>query len=288
MHSRTTRLLVLVSLIVGLVAAPAWAAKPTQDSGEPVPSSMASLGDSITRGFNACGWFFDCTSRSWSTGADNGVDSHFERLQATDKNMQTAHNEARTGAKMVELPGQASDAVATGAGYVTVLMGANDACTDTEAGMTAVADYEVDFRAAMVTLDPDTRGVYVFVSSIPDIYRLWEVGKDSSSARTAWATYDICQSMLDNPTSTAQADEDRRQRVRQRVIDYNAVLQAVCAEYANCKYDGGAVFGYPFELDHLSGWDYFHPNTTGQNILAAETWAVGFDWASSKGGGKKK
>ena len=220
MHSRTTRLLVMVSLVVGLVAAPAWAAKPTKDTGEPVPSSMASLGDSITRGFNACGWFYDCTSRSWSTGAGNGVNSHFERLQATDKNMQTAYNDARTGAKMYELPGQASDAVSQDVGYVTVLMGANDACTDTEAGMTAVTDYETDFRAAMATLDPDTRGVKVFVASIPDIYRLWFVGKDSSSARSAWNSYDICQSMLANPTSTDPADEDRRQRVRQRVIDF--------------------------------------------------------------------
>lgn len=292
MHTRTMRLLVLASLIMGLVAAPAWAAKPGSDTGEPVPSSMASLGDSITRGFNACGWFYDCTSRSWSTGAGNGVTSHFERLRATDSAMQTAYNEARSGAKMNELPAQAGDAVSRGAGYVTVLMGANDACTSTEAGMTTVADYEADFRAAMSTLDPDARGVNVFVASIPDIYRLYQVGKDSSSARSAWDGYDICQSMLANPTSTDPVDEDRRQRVRQRVIDFNATLQAVCAEYTNCTYDGGAVFGYPFELSHLSGWDYFHPNTTGQNILAEQTWAVGFDWAAAtrgggKGGGKK-
>ena len=286
MHTRTTRLLVLASLILGLVSAPAWAAKPGSDTGEPVPSSMASLGDSITRGFNACGWFYDCTSRSWSTGGGNGVTSHFERLQATDSNMQTAYNDARTGAKMNELPGQASSAVNQAAGYVTVLMGANDACTSSESTMTPVADYEADFRTAMSTLDPDTRGVNVFVASIPDIYRLWQVGKDSSSARSAWNSYDICQSMLANPSSTDQADEDRRQRVRQRVIHFNAVLQSVCAEYTNCRYDGGAVFSYPFELSHLSGWDYFHPNTTGQNILAEETWAVGFDWAAAKGGGK--
>lgn len=292
MHTRTARLLVLASLILGLVAAPAWAAKPGSDTGEAVPTSMASLGDSITRGFNACGWFFDCTSRSWSTGSGNGVTSHFERLRATDTTMQTAYNDARSGAQMDELPAQASAAVSQGAGYVTILMGANDACTSSESTMTVVADYEADFRSAMATLDPDARGVKVFVASIPDIYRLWQVGKDSSSARSAWSGYGICQSMLANPTSTDQADEDRRQRVRQRVIDFNTVLRSVCAEYANCKDDGGAVFGYPFELGHLSGWDYFHPNTTGQNILAEETWAVGFAWASSKkgkgnGGGRK-
>ena len=289
MHQRTTRLLVLASLLLGLVAGPAWAAKPGSGTteGEPVPTSMASLGDSITRGFNACGWFYDCTSRSWSTGSGNGVTSHFDRLRATDSTMQSTYNLARTGAQVDELPGQASSAASRGAGYVTILIGANDACTSSESTMTPVADFEADVRTAMTTLNPVETGPRVLVASIPDVYRLWYVGKDSSSARSAWSGYGICQSMLANPTSTDQADEDRRQRVRQRVMDFNAVLASVCAEYSNCRYDGGAVFGYPFELSHLSGWDYFHPNTTGQNILAEETWAVGFQWAAaSKGGGK--
>lgn len=295
MH-RTTRTRVasvtaLLSLLVTLVATPALAAKPGSGStdGEPVPSAMSSLGDSITRGFNACGWFYDCTSRSWSTGSGNGVYSHFERLQELDATMQTARNHARSGAKMDELDSQAASAVSSGAGYVTILMGANDACTSSESTMTPVADYRAQFEAAMTTLTSGLPDAKVLVASVPDIYRLWEVGKDSSSARYAWATYDICQSMLANPTSTDPADEDRRQRVRQRVIDYNAQLSDVCATHTNCRYDGDATFSYPFELDHLSGWDYFHPNTTGQNILAEETWAVGFDWAeATKGGGKKK
>ena len=54
-----------------------------------------------------------------------------------------------------------------------------------------------------------------------------------------------------------------------RVVDFNAQLADVCATYASCKYDGGAVYGYPFQLSHLSTWDYFHPNETGQAILAA-------------------
>jgi lysophospholipase L1-like esterase len=287
MRGRMLQLLVMASLILGLVAAPAWAAKPPKDTGVAVPSSMASLGDSITRGFNACGWFYDCTSRSWSTGSGNGVNSHFERLRATDSTMQRAYNEARTGARVSELPGQASDAVARGAGYVTILIGANDACTSTEAGMTTVEAFTADFSSAMSTLDPDGRGVNVFVTSIPDIKRLWEVGKVSGSARYAWSTYNICQSMLDNPTSTDPADVDRRNRVRQRVVDYNTAMENACAQYTNCIYDDNVVFNYDFELSHLSGWDYFHPNTTGQNILAEQTWAVGFEWASAKGGGGK-
>jgi hypothetical protein len=40
------------------------------------------------------------------------------------------------------------------------------------------------------------------------------------------------------------------------------------------------VFGYPFSLSQLSGWDYFHPNTSGQAVLADVTWDAGF-WAAS-------
>ena len=85
--------------------------------------------------------------------------------------------------------------------------------------------------------------------------------------------------MLAHPTSTLQADVDRRDRVQQRVIDYNSALQAACAAYGDhCRYDGGAVFGYPFVLSQASSWDYFHPNTSGQTALAAVTWPTSFGW----------
>lgn len=287
-----------VALLLAAAAVPASAAPGGNGKGngggggggdtgaEPVPASMASLGDSITRAFNACGWYVDCPSRSWSTGGGNdAVDSHFERLRALDSTMASAYNEAETGAKAADLPAQAQAARTRGAGYVTVLIGANDACTSSESTMTDVATFRGHVDAALATLDPDNRDVNVQIATIPDVYRLWQVGKGSGSARNAWSAFGICQSMLDNPTSTDPADEARRQRVRQRVIDFNAELVAACAAYVNCIDDGGAVFGYPFELSHLSGWDYFHPNETGQAILAQETWANGFDWAKAKKGG---
>jgi hypothetical protein len=78
----------------------------------PVPNSMASLGDSITRGFNACGFYVDCTPRSFATGEDSGVNSHY--LQILDKNLGILgknYNDARSGAKVADMPGQADAAV---------------------------------------------------------------------------------------------------------------------------------------------------------------------------------
>lgn len=270
---------VVLAAVTALTAGPAWVASAQAATGH--PTSIAALGDSITRGFNAGGWYSDWPSRSWSTGSDSAVVSHYSRLvKLSPQTTVSRWNDARTGAKMGELATQASSAVTQQAQYVTVLMGANDACTSTEAGMTSVAAFRSQFASAMTTLMGQTTQPKVLVASIPDIHQLWKVGKDSTAARNAWSAFGICQSMLANPRSTQKKDVDRRARVRQRVVDYNAALAAVCATYTTCKYDGGAVFNYRFQLSHLSTWDYFHPNTSGQAVLADVTWKAGF-WPSS-------
>lgn len=162
---------------------------------------------------------------------------------------------------------------------MTILIGANDACTSSESTMTSTATFRSNIDSALNRLKSGLPNAKVYVISIPDVHRLWSVGKGSSSARTAWSLFGICQSLLASPTSTAQADVDRRNRVRQRVIDFNGQLAAACAAYgSNCKYDGNAVFGYPFTLAQLSGWDYFHPNATGQQVLATVSYPAGFAW----------
>jgi hypothetical protein len=87
--------------------------------------------------------------------------------------------------------------------------------------------------------------------------------------------------MLTRPGSTAQADVDRRARVRQRVIDYNAELAAVCAAYVHCHFDGNAVFGTDFMRSDVSTRDYFHPSVSGQAKPAAISWAAGFDFTDA-------
>jgi lysophospholipase L1-like esterase len=269
----------LLLLAVGVLTGPAPGASAATTDAGPVPSVMAALGDSITRGFDACGGYADCTSRSWSTGTSTGLGSHYQRLAALNPALTGAvHNDARTGARMDELGTQAGAAVAQGAQYVTVLMGANDVCRPTEADMTPVTTFRAEADAGLAQLHSGLPSARIFVASIPDVSRLWSVGKGSGSARLIWSLGSVCQSMLKNPTSTAQTDVDRRARVRQRVVDDNAQLQAACAAVPGCRYDSGAVFGYPFALSQLSTWDYFHPNPAGQQALAETTYAAGYGW----------
>lgn len=246
----------------------------------PIPSSMASLGDSITRAFNANGWFLEYPSRSFSTGDNSTVNSHYLRIRAKNSAINGQNfNDATSGAEMIDLNAQAQNAVNRGVQYVTILMGANDVCASSEAGMTPVDTFRSRLDQALATLKNGLPDAAVAVISIPSVYRLWEIGLTSSSARAAWDAYDICQSMLANPTSTLQADVDRRNRVRQRNIDYNTQLAQACTAYgANCDFDDNAVFGYPFQLSHLSTWDYFHPNTSGQAVLASVSYTNGFNW----------
>lgn len=242
------------------------------------PSSMASTGDSITRAFNTS-WFpyIDNPSASWSTGTSTSVNSHYTRLLQLNPAIKSHNlNDAKSGAKMVNLAGQMQTAVGQNVQYVTALMGGNDLCTSSVDTMTSVDTFRTQFTAAMNVITGGLHGAKVYVVSIPNVYHLWELFKDNSSARITWAAFSVCQSLLANPLSTATADVARRAAVRKRNIDFNTVLHDVCALYVKCLFDGNAVFNTVFVASNVSTRDYFHPTVAGQAKLASVTWAAGY------------
>ena len=265
----------LLALVALALIAPMAAAART-----PYPKSIAAAGNSLTRaaGTGLLPWT-DNPAGSWSTGTDAAVNSHYLRLLALNPKIRGKnYNDARSGAKMNELAGQMGTVVAQRADYVTVEFGGNDLCASTETAMTSVADYRAQFQAGMDRVTTGLPNVKVYVASVPNIYHLWELYHDDLFARIAWSTFGVCQTMLANPTSTAQSDVDRRARVLQRIVDYNAALAQVCAQYRQCLYDGDAAFEANFTKEDVIHIDYFHPSLKGQAKFAAGTWAVGF-WA---------
>ncbi len=248
---------------------------PTTD---PIPNSMAAIGDSITRAFDSCPPMFgECLTASYATGTTVG--SHYERILAVNPAIAgNAYNDAVTGATSANLASQTAAAVGQNVDYVMILMGANDACTSTQGSMTSTSTYQSRITATLNTLTTNLPNARISIASVPDIYRLWEVGNPSTFARNAWSNFSICQSMLANPLSTAQVDVDRRIAVRQRVIDYNTILANTCAAYTHCKFDGNLVFNYQFILSDLSPIDFFHPNYGAQATLALGTYAAGYNW----------
>ncbi len=246
------------------------------------PNSMAATGDSITRAFNSgLVPYTDAPWNSWSTGALRSW-THYRRILAANLRIFGRNfNNARSGAEMADLERQATRTVAQRVQYVTILMGANDACASSEAGMTPVAEFRAQFQRAMARLSLGLPAARIYVISIPDIYRLWALFHNNSNAVFIWRITGFCKSMLARPKSTAPEDEARRQRVRQRVVDYNLQLEQVCAVYVRCRFDGNAVFEYPFRPEHVSKRDYFHPSLAGQRALANVTWAAGYDFATA-------
>jgi lysophospholipase L1-like esterase len=260
-----TRALLLSLAAVVVLQAPAAAASP------PLPTSMAAIGDSITRATDVCCWYGDHPPQSWSTGGGlfDGIRSHYERIRAVEPAISGRnYNDARAGAKMRDAPGQAQVAVTQRPRYVTILMGGNDVCTHSISTMTSVNDFRAQFSTTMSVLATGLPpGSNVFVSSIPNVYQLWALFHNDPPAQFIWSVAGICQSLL----SPANTEQDR-QAVLAREQAFNEVLAEVCGQYVLCRFDDFAVFNYRFTVGQVSRLDYFHPSLSGQAALASITW----------------
>ena len=108
-------------------ARPSASPTPVWDSS---PASMVAVGDSITRGFDACSVLSDCPEVSWATGTDSEVRSLAVRLLGTSRAAAHSWNHAETGARIAQLPEQMDLAAEQKPDLVTVMIGAKDACRD--------------------------------------------------------------------------------------------------------------------------------------------------------------
>jgi lysophospholipase L1-like esterase len=269
---RWSLLVAALLAVAGVLVAPATAQATTT---VPLPSSMASTGDSITRSYDATlfGCFLaDCPQYSWSTGTSTSVSSEYRRILAKNAAISGhGYNDAKTGADMSALDGQLATAAGQAVQYATVLMGANDVCTSSAATMTPTATFQAEFQQALSDFFGKDPNALVFVSSIPNVYQLWSLLHTNSSARSTWSAFHICQSMLAS-TNT----DDQRQAVQQQEQADNAALATVCAQFANCRWDDLATYDYVFTTSDVSTVDYFHPSVKGQNDLAGIAWNAGY------------
>jgi lysophospholipase L1-like esterase len=270
------RLILFIVLVVAIALAPTAPGQMTVEP--PLPNSLAAIGDSITRAADTCCWYGDHPAQSWSTGSarDDGIRSHYERIRASHPSISGRyHDDAVSGAKMADAEGQAELAVSQGAQYVTILMGANDVCTPSRSMMTPPSTFRTQFQNAMETLEAGLPRAHIFVSSIPNVYRLWDLYHTSEVARFVWRIAGICRSML-SPDNT----ETDRQAVLDRERKFNDELAQVCSRYANCRFDEYALFHYGFARTDVSKLDYFHPSLSGQSALARVTWSKSW-WPAS-------
>jgi lysophospholipase L1-like esterase len=238
------------------------------------PSSLAALGDSISAGYGSCLAPSACPRNSWSTGDGFQVKSHYRRILAINPAIgRHARNLAEPGAKAADLDDQAAEAVRAEMEYITLQVGANDACDGT---MTSAAVYRAGIDKALATLKSGLPQARLLLVSLPNVYRVWELGRVNRFVVGVWKS-GACPNLLENATSNAKVDVARRQAFRARIAAYNTQLKDACADYGpRCRYVHVADFA--FDLNMLSAIDFFHPNAAGQNALAELTYPGTFTW----------
>jgi lysophospholipase L1-like esterase len=233
------------------------------------PSKVTSLGDSITRAFQTCFFpFTDCPQNSWATGTSSTVKSVFLRIREHNSSA-TATNRAVSGARVASLNKEAKEAVSDKAEFVTILIGANDACANPS---TSQASFTSAFQESINTLRSGLPNARIYVASIPNLFHLWELFHNNRTATFSWELTKECPGIMTEPTSEGTAAKARRAATLAAEEGYDSTLKNICAATANCQYDNGAVFATKFVASEVSTNDFFHPSISGQTSLAAGAW----------------
>lgn len=257
-----------VALIAGIVTTSLLAAVASSASAA-FPSKVTSLGDSITQAFQTCRFpFTNCPENSWATGTSSTVKSVFFRIKEHNSTA-TETNRAVSGAKVASLNEQAKKAVSDKAEFVTILIGANDACANPP---TSQASFTSSLQTAINTLKSGLPSARIYVASIPNIFHLWELFHTNKTATRSWELTKECPGVMTEPTSEGTAAKNRRAATLAAEEGYDATLKSICSATANCQYDNGALFAAGFVASEVSTNDYFHPSITGQTSLAALAW----------------
>jgi lysophospholipase L1-like esterase len=252
--------------------------RPATASPAPTPtptgpaSTVAVVGDSLSRGFNACDHYGDCPAASWAGGSDPRIDSVSTRLGALLDGPVAVHSFARSGARVDDLRRQVASAVATDPDLITLLIGANDVCRASLDEMTPTADYSAAITAALQQIGLYAPDAVVLVASVPDVTGLVEVAGGDPTARFLWSHAGGCATALADPQSTGFDSVERRRAVAERIGEYDTVLAGACVALPRCVYDDGALNDYRFRLDQLSALDRFHPSVRGLHDLALLEW----------------
>ncbi|MBW9110948.1 SGNH/GDSL hydrolase family protein [Microbacterium ureisolvens] len=280
MTRRRTATITTIGLLLGLLTACAAAPVP-----EPVDlaeletspgigdvATIGALGDSMTLGVNACAEPGRCMAASWATGDDPAVGSIAMRVGAASGTVPETVNSAKDGGTVADAVARVDEVIAAQPELVLVLLGGNDVCDADVEGMTSVDDFRASYTALLAALSEGLPEARVLALSIPDLYHLWEVGRDDAGTRQVWDSSPSCSNLLGDAAATDAASTERREAVAARTVELNAVIAEVCAADAACTSDGGAVFDYEFSPDEISAIDHFHPSVAGQQVIAEIAW----------------
>jgi hypothetical protein len=153
--------------------------------------------------------------------------------------------------------------------FVTILIGANDACANPS---TSQSSYSSSLQTAINTLKSGLPNARIYIASVPNLMHLWELFHNNPTATRSWEFTKECPGIMTEPTSEGAAAKARRAATLAAEEGYDATLKSTCAATPNCQYDNGALFAGKFVASEVSTNDFFHPSVTGQASLAALAW----------------
>ena len=219
---------------------------------------------------------------SWASGQD--VTSHFVLLQnwlAQFSIPLTVLNVAVPGSVATDLVAQANQlaqAMASGQysalEYVTVMIGANDACTDVaDADMQTALEQTFAILAGIQQASP----IHVLVSSVPKIPDLGRTEITNTETVGGLACGQLRDRMLKECPLTVWTTQDEYNQNLAAVDAKNLVLQNVVAEMPTKAPNLQVVYSSSFYdatiLPEYLARDCFHPDQEGHNTISQRLWA---------------
>lgn len=226
---------------------------------------------------------------SWATGKK--ISSHYMALAKYLKEQKTPAsleylNVSEPGGQTDKMASQAqklADAIKTGKYesllYVTLLIGANDVCSEATPGGMPDEDFKANLKAGFAKLAEikQSQKIHVLVPGIP---RVLEIGRPEIRALKVFAGL-TCDKVLNNImkycpkfTKWTQADEYREKLkfIRTKNDIMKTAVDEARLEHKNLEiHFTNPLFDMEIGADILSA-DCFHPNAQGQELLSQILW----------------
>ena len=233
---------------------------------------IASIGDSISTAMNSNGWG-NRKQNNWSTGTtrNRALRSHFHKLQQLFQQKIEPYNFAVAGATSYDIASQVGKLLPHQPDYVTILIGANDACLWKKDNDTQLHEFTENITNAVERLIAHNPQVKLLLVPIPNMYHLWKTVHQKGSCQMRWNLFNICSNLLDSDRT-----EQERLAFQDRITTANDRLEDIANKHLQHIRFNRSLADHTFEWEHVSPRDCFHPSLSGQNIISQLTWEA--DW----------
>ncbi len=222
---------------------------------------------------------------SWATGSSRlirSMPSHYNRLASMVPHKIHSYNASLSGAEsqdvlddqLEEMRGWSRRSVGQDfPDYVSLLIGANDLCAKSPDQMVQTVDYYANVEAVVGEILDASPNSKVVISSLPNVVKLREVAKNARDflalrCEQVWKKVKLC------PTLTTLGDPESREKLQNRLDQYNEALQEIVREQRERHGDRVRYAKHVYQEDFTSrelSVDCFHPNKEGQARLAEST-----------------